>query len=164
MTASALNTASIAPTAAAGQAGASAAVPGAAATGFDALLATLFAQVDGTAAPAAGAPSAGIQGMVAAETTEPAGDVLVAADDDKPADAGVPADADTVVTPGASAALAAAIAAQQAASATPAPTAKTEQTPHAWGRDKAKGAPAQPAILHANPNAETVDWKVDSGQ
>lgn len=167
MTASALNIASINPAAAAG-AGASSAAASGPLAGFEALLAALFPQVDPAAAtPAAPTGQAGqatapvtvdtlldapatIEGETATESTETASDAPVA---EAPATAG-----------DAAAALAAALIATQPATVETAATTVADAgtdavaTPTtAFGRHKTKGAPALPAILHANAKAGLVE-------
>jgi len=159
MTASALNSASIAP-AAAGSAGpsAAAAAGAGASAGFDALLAALFPQdapAGGPGTPAAAAPQT-------ATLFAPAPDV-----EDAPVEEALatsPAADSATVGSDAAAILAAAQVAQ------PGPTAQPDQTTaaapgaqatHAWGRDKTKGTPAQPAILHANPQSDLAPEGLD---
>lgn len=164
MTASALNIASINPAAAAG-AGASAPSASGPLAGFEALLAALFPQVD--AAPQtpaaqpgqAGAPAtvdalldaaASIDGETATEAAEAAPDAAIA-------------DAQPTAGDAAAALAASLIATQPATVETTATTATdaatdTVATPTtAFGRDKTKGAPALPAILHANARAGLVE-------
>ena len=151
MTASALNTASMTPAAGATGPGSAKAATGAAA-GFDALLAALFpgdAKPPATDTPATpGATNAAAQTLVPA-LTDDAEDA--APDQPSALTSEVASDAE------AAAALAAALAAQQ--SVTPPAETTSDQPPAehtapAWGRDKAKGTPAQPAIVNANPNAD----------
>jgi hypothetical protein len=149
MSASALNPASLAPIGA--KAPGQPAAPGSPLAGFEALLTALFPQVDPTAAPppstpavsAAGAPvfvEGVVDGAVKDEvlaieplvTTEAAADPNLA-----------------LLT-----SLAAGLpqAAQAPVAATPA-----EGAPPAWGKDKAKGSPAAPALLNANPHARLFE-------
>ena len=152
MTASALNSASMTPAAGApGATGAgSAKAATGAAAGFDALLAALLpgdAQPPATDAPAA---------------TNTVAQTLVPALSDDAEDAGP--DEPSAATPEvasdaeAAAALAAALAAQQSVTTPPAETTGAQppagHTAPAWGHDKGKGTPAQPAITNANPNAD----------
>ncbi|HEY0650591.1 flagellar hook-length control protein FliK [Phenylobacterium sp.] len=155
MTASAINTASNA--SAAGPAGAAASAKGAAgagaSAGFDALLAALFPQ----GAPA-GAPEATAPGAVAAPQTAPlfapAPDVEDAPVDESLAVPATEPQAAPVLGSDAAAMLATAQVAQPGPTVQPDQTTATTPAAHAWGRDKAKGAPAQPAILNANPRAD----------
>jgi len=160
MTASALNTASIAPAAQSG-AGASANAAGAGpAAGFEALLDALFPQADPTAAPPTGAQPA----APAIPGAPVKGDALL-----EGADELADADADTAVeTPGAEATTASdaeaglavcLMGAQPPVAEPPITTGKdaSANTPHAFGRDKAKGSPAAPALLHANPHARLAE-------
>jgi len=157
MTASALNPASIAPAGPTGATVSAAAGGGGVAAGFEALLAALFPQgaQTGGSAPEAAAPNASQTVPLFTSTAdiddaaaEPQADTAVAVMVDRNA---TDPDAD------AAAAIAASLMVAQPTPAEPAVTAATDasvQVPHAWGRDKAKGAPAQPAILHANPKAD----------
>jgi len=165
MTASALNPASIAPAGPTGVTAPAAAGAGGALAGFDALLAALFPQGAPQGGPVAEAGAPGAPQTV--PMLAPAADI-----DDAPADAQAAATetdtntadtADTLLAgpadpdAEAAAAIAASLMAAQPAAVQPAVTAATDasaQTPHAWGRDKVKGAPAQPAILNANPKAD----------
>lgn len=166
MTASALNTASIAPAAQPG-AGASANAAGAGSlAGFESLLAALFPQADPTAA----IPTAGQAAAAMAGGSPKILDGLIDDTADKPAD-GDATDADALVTAeapataGDPAALAAAMmVVQPAAPETPVTTAKNAGAEAAppFGRDKAKGAPAAPAVLHANPNANLAEKAADA--
>lgn len=149
MTASALNTASMSVPAAAAQGGGS--TPNAAAgaaPGFDALVAALLPQ--DAPAPGAAAPE------TAAPDVSP---IMPAASDEEAPPEGQPATteaADTASADAAATALAASLAGQQPTTAPTQTTTATDPsaTAHAWGRDKAKGTPAQPALLHANPKAD----------
>lgn len=169
MNAPALNTAS---TVAPGQSGATSqgvaasgvAAQGAAAgplAGFEALLAALFPQADPTAAPA-GAKASG-KGAVA--DADPLADKKDATD----ATAGDEAKVDTVgatvaATDPATAALINSLAAPQTpqAESAPAKAADANATAPAFGRDKAKGVPAAPALTNANPNAELDEKAADA--
>jgi len=158
MTASALNSASMSTPAAPGQPGASAANAGAgagAAAGFDMLVAALFPQ----GAPA-GSPDAAAQ---AAATVAPGATATptVVEGEEAPTEAlPVTSEEAPAGTDAAATALTAALVAQQSVTPSPAETTAAAATdpsahaPNAWGRDKAKGTPAQPAILHANPKAD----------
>jgi len=174
MTASALNISSIAPNAQAGVGAAANAAGGNALAGFEALLGALFPQTDPTAMAAA-TPAAGA--LAGAAVSADAG-TTASKDEAKDADdaatdmvdAGQPTPGDTAV------ALAASLmAAQPATPDVQVTTAKAPtDAPPAWGRDKAKGVPAAPAILHANPRAalaekadltaETAPEAADAGQ
>jgi flagellar hook-length control protein FliK len=155
MTAPALN---IGQTAHAGPQGHGAtAVAGAQATGplagFEALLAALFPQAD-PAAPGAGA---GKPAPLVSPTVSPEEPADKAAGDADPAATTISADASVG---DAAAALAASLAAVQtdaalapAETTAPATDATDDSAPPAWGRDKAPGGPAQPALLNANPHA-----------
>lgn len=157
MNASALNSASM--TSAAGApgatgAGAANATPGAAA-GFEALLAALFpgnALPPATATPPAAtdAPAPVAQPIIPGLSDN--ADEDSASEDPSEATAAGASDTEAATT------LVAALAAQQSA-ATPPPQItsaqpRAEHTAPAWGRDKIKGTPAQPAIQNANPNAD----------
>jgi Meckel syndrome type 1 protein len=138
MTAPAINPAPFA--SAAPGPGAAAATPGAAAGVFEALMAALFPPTPGSIAPTPGA--------IAAPSPELLGD-------EAPAE-----DAEVVTTEGeggsdAATALAASLAGAQPATAqAPSnPAKEVADTPPAWGQGKAKGAPAQPALRHADPHA-----------
>lgn len=155
MTASALNTASM--TSAAGATGAtgpgSAKAATGAAAGFDALLAALFpvgAQPPASDTPASPAATNAVAQALVPALTEDAEDA--APDELSAATPEVAGDDD------AAAAMAAALAAQQSVTTPPAEAASArppaEHTAPAWGRDKVKGTPAQPAIVNANPNAD----------
>lgn len=156
MTASALNTASIA-SAAVGPAGTAASGKGGvgpgAFGGFDALLAALFPQGAPTGGAEATTPGAAAAAQQAVPLLAPTPDVEDAPVEDALA---VPAP-DATVDAGADAAavLAAAQAAQPGPTIQPVETTAKAPAAHAWGQDKAaKGAPAQPAILNANPRAD----------
>jgi Meckel syndrome type 1 protein len=162
MTASALNSASIAAKAV-GPAGGGPVPPTAAgaAAGFDALLATLFPQ----AAPVA--PTEGAGAPQTAPLFPPAPDVEDApVEDTAVADPAAESDADGDTAAALAAALAAPLA-EQASAAAPssegAPAEPTAKSPPAWGRDKAKGVPAQPALANANPKADLLG-KAEAGQ
>lgn len=153
MTASALNSASIAATAAAGAkpgAASPAAAGAGAVAGFEALLAALFPQGAGaTESTVPGAPQT-------APLFTPAPDVEDAPTEDA-ATADVASDGAAEAGSDAAAALAAALAPQPPAATEVAQTTAADpsaQAPHAWGRGKAKGAPAQPALQNANPRAD----------
>jgi len=163
MTASALNTASIAPAAQPG-AGASANTAGAGAVaGFEALLDALFPQAD----PIAAAPSTAQPATPAIPGAPVKGEALVDGADEANTDADADADAATETpaadaTPAGDAAAGLAVCllgAHPAAVEAPVTTGKdaSASTPHAFGRDKTKGAPAAPALLHANPNARLAE-------
>lgn len=169
MTASALNIASMTPGAPTGVGAANPAAGGALA-GFEALMGALFPSTDPNAVaaqPNVQAPSiltgASVNPDLLAQAGEGEGEGK--AEDQAEADAAPPVTADGEVTPGdAAAALAASLAAAQTASVpTEVTTAKgaagegIDAAPPAWGRDKAKGAPAAPAILAANPKAGLVE-------
>lgn len=172
MTASALNIASIAPAAQPGGSGSAHAAGAGPLAGFEALLAALFPQADPTAAaPVPGQPAAAnvladapVKADAAPEGVKDDADVEADAAIDGPA-TGAPTTGDTA------AALAASlVAAQPATVETPVTTTKdtaaqdaAATAPHAFGRDKAKGAPAAPAILHANPNAHLAE-KADQAE
>ena len=159
MTASAINTASIATAAAglAGAPGASGKASGAgASTGFDALLAALFPQgAPGNAGEAPAAP-----GATAAPQTTPLIAPAPEAKDAPLEDALATPTTDATPASDAAVILAAAQVAQPVTTAQPdpttatAPAAQASQASHAWGRDKAKATPAQPAIVNANPRAD----------
>lgn len=156
MTASALNIASTAPPAAQPGAGASANAAGnGPVAGFEALLGALFPQADPTAAlPAAAGKAAGGVPKILEGLTE---------DGSKDSPSGDAADADSIVIAEAApsagdAALALAggmMVVQTSGIGTPVATTKTAgaDAPSAFGRDKANGVPAAPALTHANPNA-----------
>jgi flagellar hook-length control protein FliK len=154
MTASALNSASMSAPAA-GQPGASANAGAGAAAGFDVLLATLFPQGAPTGQPDAAAAAGAATGTAAAAVPP----VAPAVDGEETETEGQPVVGEEAAagSDAAAATLAAALAVQQAITPPPAETTATDpsaQAPHAWGRDKAKGTPAQPALLHANPKAD----------
>jgi Meckel syndrome type 1 protein len=118
--------------------------------GFEALLAALFPQIDptGAAAPViqpgqAGAP---VNPDTLLEGAKEPGDG--GTDDKTDATAGEPSVGD------AAAALAASLIVTQPAAAQAAATAAEDV---GYGREKAKGAPALPAILHANAHAGLVE-------
>ena len=177
MTASALNISSIASNAQAGVGAAANAAGGNALAGFEALLGALFPQADPTAMAAAtpaaaaltGAAVSADAGMTATKDEAQEADGADAAATDV-VDAGQPTPGDTAV------ALAASLmAAQPATPEVQVTTAKAPtDAPTAWGRDKAKGVPAAPAIAHANPRAalaekagltaETAPEAPDAGQ
>jgi flagellar hook-length control protein FliK len=160
MTASAINSAPTAPNAAAaGMTGANASAGPAsgAAAGFNALINALFPQGADAPVPEAAAPGAPQIAPLFAPTPD-VEDAPVEGDAQATVE-GAPeiiADATADVASDAAAVLAAALVTPQTTTTPPAQTTTADgagQTPHAWGRDKAKGAPAQPAILNASPNA-----------
>lgn len=164
MTASALNSATIAAAGPAGAAASAKATAGAgAAGGFDALLAALFPQGAPADAQEAAAPAAAAAPQAAAAAPQAAAPLFAPTADVQPDADGAPVDdALSALAPEAAGAgsdaatvLAAAQVAQQGPTVQPAEiTAKAPATP-APGHDKAvKGAPAQPAILNANPRAD----------
>lgn len=168
MTASALNIASINPAAAAAGAGAAAASASGPLAGFEALMAALFPE----AGPVAPTPAAQAgQAIVAAP-----GDVLLAATEQTDSETAIEAaevaeagpDAPTAEIPltagDAAAALAASLIATQPAAVEATTTAASDAATDtaaapttAFGRHKTKGAPALPAILHANAKAGLVE-------
>ncbi|WP_296600832.1 flagellar hook-length control protein FliK [Phenylobacterium sp.] len=152
MTASALNIASIAPKAQPG--GSAHAGGGNALAGFEALLGALFPGTDPTAMAATPAVAA-LTGAAVMPADEAQGEDK-AADSDAAADAGATPTADPATAGDTTAAVMASLmAAQTAATDTPTKTPKDDAaTPPAWGRDKAKGAPAAPALANANPKAQ----------
>lgn len=158
MTAPALNPAQFLPTAAGGAGATSNAAPGGAAGAFEALMAALFPQAAPTPAASAQSPASGL----VAE-----GDLLV----DDPAlhegPASSPeADAESEADAEASD-LAASLAATQTAQPPAAPTTASEAAvsapPAAPGQDKAKGAPAPPALLHAASRADLAQKAATEG-
>lgn len=164
MTASALNIASINPATAAG-AGASAPSASGPLAGFEALLAALFPQVDAAAqTPAAqpgqaGAPAtvdalldaaASIDGETETEAAEAAPDAAIADAQPTAGDAAAALAASLIATQLATVETTATTAADAATDTVATPTT-------AFGRDKTKGAPALPAILHANARAGLVE-------
>lgn len=156
MTATALNTASIASAAQTG-AGASANTGGAGAmAGFEALLGALFPQAEAVIAPAAG-------GLPAATTTSVVIDAEALAEgSDETAEPGSPAAIEPApAAPNAgdaAIALAASlIAIQPNTVETPITAAKDTSATTAFGRDKAKGVPAFPALQNANPHARLAE-------
>lgn len=155
MTATALNIASIVPAAQQG-AGASANAAGAdPVAGFEALLGALFPQTDPTATPPAPGLVAAMPGapVIADPLVEEAKETVAA--DVTLEDAPVPA---TPTAGDAAASLAASLmAAQPAAVETPVTTAKDANATTAFGRDKAKGVPAFPALQNANPHARLAE-------
>lgn len=169
MTASALNIASIAPAAQSG-AGANAAAAGGLA-GFEALLGALFPQADPNAvvAPAVG-QTLPAQPLPATPGVPVSPELLLdGAAPDAGKDAADPAMiVEAAPTEGqptagdAAAALAASLIATQPATVeTQITTSKAPDAnanaPAAFGRDKPKGVPAQPALLHANPHARLAE-------
>lgn len=168
MTASALNIASMTPAAPAGAGGA--ANPAGALAGFEALLGALFPAADPNALaaqPVAQAPSilpaAPVNPELLAQAGE--GEAVGEAEGQTEGDATAPVTVEGQPAPGdAAAALAASLAAAQTASIPTEVTAAkgaadkdVDAAPPAWGRDKAKGAPAMPAILASNPKAGLVE-------
>jgi len=106
--------------------------------GFEALLAALFGDVD-------------IAGVATSETGAAAG--ADEASDPTPAEA----DGAAAVGTGAETLVNSLLLAQTApapgAADTSEPSSPTETAPPVWGQDKAKGAPAAPALAHADPRA-----------
>ncbi len=153
MTASALNIASIGPKAqpnAATQAGG-----GNALAGFEALLGALFPGGDPTAMAATPAAAA-LTGAAVAPANSTSGEtksdeVDAVADADADADAAMAGDT-------AAAVMASLMSAQTAAATTPTKAVKDDaEASPAWGRDKAKGVPAAPALANAAPNAKLAE-------
>jgi len=170
MTASALNIASMTPGAQTGVGAAANPAAGGALAGFEALLGALFPTTDPNAVaaqPNVQAPStltgAPVNPDLLAQAGE--GEAESEAEGQAEGDAAAPVAAEGQPASGdAAAALAASLAAAQTASVqTEVTTAKgavgkdVDAAPPAWGRDKAKGAPAMPAILAANPKAGLVE-------
>jgi hypothetical protein len=159
MTASALNIASIAPPAQAGVGAAAKAAGAGPLAGFEALLAALFPQGD----PSAATPAGGQAAPVTTDLPATADTLVDGGAKDDAAASETPVDAVAVDTPSpgdAAAALAASLMAIQPATAeTPitAPKGAGADATTAFGRDKAKGVPAEPALLHANPNARLAE-------
>lgn len=158
MTASALNSASVSPNAPHGQGLAASGRAGAPSglAGFDALLTALFPQTAQMPAPArmgegGEAPPAVGEGGLTLDA-KPKDDA--AESEDAPAAGSAASDASA-------AALAAALAAPAPAAqpGTPAPAADAAP---AWGRDKAKGAPASPALQNANAQAALASKAADA--
>lgn len=141
MTAPALNPAPFVPPAAAGAASSASGAPSAAAGAFEALMTVLFPPTPA----AAGAPdSLATADLVAEDAT---------AQDAEP---GATDPEDEIVGDDAAAALAASLQGSQpnAPQANLVAAKDAAATAPAWGRDKANGAPAQPALLHANARAD----------
>uniref|UniRef100_UPI0018D24D9B hypothetical protein n=1 Tax=Phenylobacterium sp. CCH12-B4 TaxID=1768784 RepID=UPI0018D24D9B len=170
MTASALNIASMTPGAQTGVGAAANPAPGGALAGFEALLGALFPTSDPNAVaaqPNVQAPStltgAPVNPDLLAQAGE--GDAESEAEGQAEGETADPVTAEGRPASGdAAAALAASLAAAQTASVqTEVTSAKgsagkdVDAAPPAWGRDKAKGAPAMPAILVANPKAGLVE-------
>lgn len=151
MTASALNIASIGPKAqpnAAAQAGG-----GNALAGFEALLGALFPGGDPTAMAATPAAAA-LTGAAVAPANSTSGETK---SDEVDADAVTVADA-AMAGDTAAAVMASLMSAQTAAATTPTKVVKDDaEASPAWGRDKAKGVPAAPALANAAPNAKLAE-------
>lgn len=170
MTASALNIASMTPGAPTGVGAAANPAAGGALAGFEALMGALFPTTDPNAVaaqPNVQAPSTLTGAPVNPDLLAQAGEGEGKGDaqGQTEGEAAAPVAAEGQPAPGdAAAALAASLAAAQTTYVqTQVTTAKgaadkdVDAAPPAWGRDKAKGAPAMPAILAANPKAGLVE-------